>query len=99
MSESFLPGARLTFDTAGAVLKAGLQAIAAGQLEFDLAAVTAVDSSAVAALIGWRRAALERGLTLRVLNVPESLRNLAELYEVDDMLTAPRQRSAMAEPA
>lgn len=86
--------ADLTFDTAAATHEAGLRAITGGQSEFDLAAVSVADSSAVATLIGWRRAALAHGSVLRLRNVPASVRSLAELYEVDDLLTGERHHSA-----
>ncbi len=49
----------------------------------DLAGVTGVDSSALGVLMQWSR---RLGRKLEFINVPESLRSLAELYDVSAML-------------
>jgi phospholipid transport system transporter-binding protein len=77
---------RLGFANAKAALAEGLSAIAAGQREFDLSRVTAVDSSAVALVLAWKRAARARGVELEVVNAPDSLRSLAQLYGVARLL-------------
>lgn len=46
------------------------------------------DSSAIAVLVGLRRVAEERQLSLRFLNLPERLRGLSVLYGVGDWLPA-----------
>ena len=46
------------------------------------------DSSASAVLVGLRRVAEERQLSLRFLNLPERLRGLSVLYGVGDWLPA-----------
>ncbi len=69
-------------------LQAGLQAIAAGQLEIDLAGLTQVDSAGVATLLAWQRAAQERKQGLVFHNLPQNLRSLAGMYGVADMLYA-----------
>jgi phospholipid transport system transporter-binding protein len=78
----------LTFQTARAALEQGCEAIRAGQTVFDLASVKAADSSAVAVLLAWQRAAREAGLVLSYRNLPESVRSLATLYGVDAFLGA-----------
>jgi phospholipid transport system transporter-binding protein len=84
----FQPNSALTLHNAKTALQAGLQAIQAGETQFDLAQVTAVDSAAVATLIAWQRAATERGATLKFTNLPSSLQSLADLYGVADLLRA-----------
>ncbi len=76
----------LTVVNAEATLQAGLQAIDQGQTEFDLAPLTVVDSAAVAVLIGWQRAARERGISLRLLNASANLCSLATLYGMAEFL-------------
>lgn len=82
----FHPPLTLTFNNAALTLETGLRAIADGQAEIDLGELAAVDSSAVATLIAWRRAATKRGTCLQFRNVPANLRGLAELYGVSEFL-------------
>jgi phospholipid transport system transporter-binding protein len=84
----FAPAQALTFDTAKGVLEAGLGAIATGQQVIDLAQIKRVDSSAVAVLLAWQRAARERGAPLTFSNPSVSLSSLATLYGVADLLQA-----------
>src|SRR5260363_396783 len=44
------------------------------------------DSAALAVLLAWRRAARARGMTLRLLNVPAQLANLARAYGIDTLI-------------
>ena len=82
----YQPADSLTLADARAVLGAGLQAIAGGQTEIDLARVATVDSSAVATLLAWKRAAAARNASLALRNAPASLRSLAQLYGVAELL-------------
>lgn len=84
----FRPPARLTFAEASRTFAAGLQAIAAGQADVDFGGVTAVDSSAVALLLAWRRAAAARGKPLRFHHLPAGLLSLAALYGATGLLDA-----------
>lgn len=82
----------LTYDHAKSGLEAGLRAIAGGETAFDLAAVEAIDSSAVATVLAWQRASKARGASLALHHVPPSLLSLMSLYDVDGLLglSAPR---------
>lgn len=82
----FQPASTLTFASAKAALDAGLRAVEGGQTTIDLGGVTAMDSSAVATLIAWQRAARSKGVTLSFLNMPANLRSLLELYGVAELL-------------
>jgi phospholipid transport system transporter-binding protein len=84
----FRPNSSLTFKEAKAVLAAGLQAIASGQTSIDLAELNAVDSSAVATLLAWQRAASTAGRPLTFTNLPHNLKSLAQLYGVEPLLNA-----------
>lgn len=53
----------------------------------DLGGVTAVDSSALGVLMQWSRQARELSLNLTFINIPASLRSLADLYDVAGMLS------------
>ncbi|MBS0309488.1 MAG: STAS domain-containing protein [Proteobacteria bacterium] len=82
----FRPATILTTATIQPICAAGLAAIKAGQSTIDLSDVNTVDSSAVAALIAWRRAALQQGKVLSFTNLPANLHSLAALYGVADLL-------------
>jgi len=56
------------------------------RLTIDFAAITAVDSSAVALLLEWRRVAQQRGKTLVFVNLPPNLMALAKLYGVSELI-------------
>jgi phospholipid transport system transporter-binding protein len=86
MAAMYQPSERLTLANAKAALAEGLSAIAAGQREIDLSRVAAVDSSALALLLAWKRAAQARGVPLLVSNAPASLHSLAQLYGVAGLL-------------
>ena len=78
----------MTLETAKALLKAGEGAISASASVFDLAQVTAVDSSALAIIFGWMRAAQSAGRSLSLSNPPQNLFSLADVYGVRDLLPA-----------
>lgn len=82
----FQPTQTLTVDNANIALDEGLHAIESGQTEIDLAQLTTVDSAGVATLLAWQRAAHTRHRPLNFRNLPASLRSLAELYGVSELL-------------
>jgi len=76
----------LTIPQASHLLEEGSRYVSARDATFDLAAVEQVDSSGVAVILGWMRAAQAAGRTISVANAPGSLRSIAQLYGVDDIL-------------
>jgi phospholipid transport system transporter-binding protein len=82
------PGPALTIPHARAELQAGLAAIAKGETVVDLGVVSEVDSTAVATLLAWQRAARKEGRELSFVNTPASLHSLARLYGVDGLVAA-----------
>lgn len=76
----------LTVANAKAALAQGVAAIQAGKTTFDLASVKLTDSSAVAVLLAWQRAARKAGKQVKYVNLPPSLSSLADLYGVDELL-------------
>lgn len=92
----FKPAAKLTIDNACETLAAGLQAIAAGESEFDLSEVVAVDSSAVALLLQWQRRAQQLCRSVRFGVLPSNLRSLIDLYGVAELLSADLHQAAVA---
>ncbi len=78
----------LTMSDANLALEQGCAAIAAGETKIDLSQLVGADSSAVAALLAWQRAAHSAGKTIVFSGASASLKSLAKLYGVDDLLFA-----------
>lgn len=55
------------------------------QLCFDLQAVTEVDSAALALLVEWLRLGERHGVTVRFAHLPDALRSLAQVSELDQL--------------
>ncbi len=81
----FAPG-QLTMTDAGVALRAGRDAIIAGETEIDLGALQRFDSAALAVLLDWRRLAAEQGRPLRILHLPEGLASIARVVGVAHLL-------------
>ncbi len=88
MAGRFETGTTLTHASAKAVFAAGLQRIAAGAGGVDCASLAQFDSSALAVLIAWQRAAQARGAALEIVNLPAGLASLAQVYGVDTVIAA-----------
>ena len=88
--ESLALEGALSFETVPAVLAQTAEFVARPdlpeRLTLDFAAVGAVDSSAVALLLEWRRQAQRLGKTLVFVNLPANLLALARLYGVADLI-------------
>jgi len=76
----------MTMGEAPSLRAAGLAALAGGGARIDLTGVEAVDSSALAVLLAWQRAA---GRRLSFEGASESLRSLATLYRLEELLDPP----------
>jgi phospholipid transport system transporter-binding protein len=87
VANRFESGATLTHESAKAALAAGLQRIAAGANGVDCAPLAQFDSSALAVLLAWERAAQARGIKFEVLNLPAGLASLAQAYGVDTLIS------------
>jgi len=72
--------------TAVALLAEGTPLAGTADCVFNLAAVDAVDSCALAVLLAWVRAARAAGHQLRVHAAPAALVSLAELYGVSELV-------------
>jgi phospholipid transport system transporter-binding protein len=73
-------------DNARALLEAGRDALLEGEQVIDLGQVVEADSSALAVMLGWMRAASLSRSTLKFANIPAGVRSLAELYGVTELL-------------
>lgn len=80
----------LSFETLPTVLAQSVEYAARpdipDRLTIDFSGITAVDSSAVALLLEWRRQALARGKALVFVNLPANLLALAQLYGVAELI-------------
>lgn len=76
----------MTMDNAAVLLAQGVAALEAGRTAFDLAGIAEVDSSGLAVLFGWQRAAQAQGKSLAIVNPPRNLRSLADVYGVTELL-------------
>ena len=86
--ERILVSGPVTLANVSQVLDEGYAAIRDGAGAIDLAGVTELDSSLLAMLLAWLRAAAQAGRTLRLDNLPGGLITLAQLYGVDELLPA-----------
>jgi phospholipid transport system transporter-binding protein len=68
------------------LLAQGAERFAGSRVTVDLSGVTEVDSSALSLLLEWRREAVRNGREIRYHNLPASLRSLADLYGVTELL-------------
>ncbi len=79
----------LTFATVRRALDMGLSALATARgasIEVDCAGVGASDSAGLAVLIEWLAWARRSGRTLRFSNLPEALRAIARICEIEGLL-------------
>ena len=68
------------------LLEAGRSALRQGEVVFDFSTVNEADSSAIAVMLGWLRAADAAGARVRFAHIPAGVRALAELYGVTELL-------------
>jgi len=55
-------------------------------VSIDLAGLQRVDSSAIALLVHWQRQAAQKDIPLRFLNIPELIKPLLALYDLDAII-------------
>lgn len=80
----------LTFTTTPLLFKEGqtwMRQSIADVLTVDFQAVTQVDSAALALLLEWQRTARQSNKQIIFLNIPMSLKKLAETSHTEDLLT------------
>lgn len=84
----YLAEQELSLRNALSVTQTGLAEIARGEGDFDLSGVTVADSSAVAVMLAWQRAANAKGKAIVFHGISASLSSLIALYGVSDFLQA-----------
>ena len=85
-NDGWLFAGALTLDDAAAVLEASqaLPLPVSGVVDFG--GLMHADSAALAVMIALKRRGTEEGRTLAIRNIPPSLRSLAAVYGIDDLL-------------
>ena len=76
----------LVMTNARGLLEAGRSALRPGEQVFDFSEVTEADSSALAVMLGWLRAASLSRSTVKFAQIPKGVVSLAELYGVTEVL-------------
>lgn len=76
----------VTLSNVAALLEEGRRHIDEGVRTVDLGEVNEMDSAALALLLAWLREAKARGHELEFARLPESLRTIARLYGVDELI-------------
>ncbi|HYL72281.1 MAG TPA: STAS domain-containing protein [Candidatus Dormibacteraeota bacterium] len=85
----FAAAGPLVFATATAACVEGLAALGAaegGELEVDCGGITATDSAGLAVLLEWLGAARRAGRRLRYTRLPEGLKAVSRISEVEELL-------------
>jgi phospholipid transport system transporter-binding protein len=78
----------LTFGSVPALRPSGLALLSRGAaVTIDLQGVPAADSAGLALLIDWLAVARAQGCTLRYVGLPDALRALAALSEVEALIS------------
>lgn len=75
-------------DSVRILLEAGRGYCVANDVTLDFSGVDEVDSSALALILEYRRAAESAGKRVTVSNLPASLKTMADLYGVTDLIAA-----------
>jgi phospholipid transport system transporter-binding protein len=76
----------ITLTNVTTVLEDGKRAFREPEVVVDLARVTEVDSAAVSLLLEWQRECRARNCRVVYVNLPSSLKTLADLYGVSDLI-------------
>lgn len=76
----------MLMDRARALLEAGCALLHGEVTEVNLSSVDDVDSSALAVMLGWMRFVEARGASVHFTGVSDSIRSLADLYGLTDIL-------------
>jgi phospholipid transport system transporter-binding protein len=86
--ERMTVGGPVTLANVSGIVEEGRRHLREGVRTVDLAEVTELDSSLLAALLAWLRDARANGREIAFANLPEALSTLARLYGVDGLLPA-----------
>lgn len=78
----------MTFATANELLRQSVSYFQKPQdLEIDLSQVTAADSAGLALLLEWKARAVEDGVQVSVVGLPEAMQSIAHLCRIEELLS------------
>jgi len=86
--ESLILEGPVTLDTVPGLASSAREHLHQGVRAIDFRGVTDVDSAAVALALDWVRYAAGNNASLHLQNLPQAMRNLAQLYGVSELLQA-----------
>jgi phospholipid transport system transporter-binding protein len=91
--DTYRVSGELTFGTVREVLQLSQSLFAdAAALDIDLSGVSGADSAGLALLMEWYRLASRANKAIRFIGVPDQLRALAKISDVDELLALPASR-------
>ncbi len=79
----------VTIDNVVILTQRGIALFDDRPLTIDLGKVTEVDSTIVSMLLEWLRVTRKNNQALRVINMPDSLKSLIQLYGVTELIPLP----------
>lgn len=85
----------VTIDSVVMLTKTGIALFDDQPLTIDLDQVTEVDSTIVSMLLEWMRAMQKNNQVLHVINMPDSLKSLIQLYGVTELIPLPASEDAL----
>ncbi|MGC3964626.1 MAG: STAS domain-containing protein [Rhodocyclaceae bacterium] len=88
----------MTTDTVNLLLQHGEPLVMAADRTLDLSAVGEVNSSALALVLAYMRAARKAGRRFDIINAPQTFLSLAALYDVSDVLLPPSASAEASAP-
>lgn len=84
--DRFVVQGPVTLDNVVGVLEEGRRLFSGAESVVDLGRIETVDSSAISLLMEWLRDAERDQRRLRLVNMPENMKSLADLYGVAELI-------------
>jgi len=85
----------VTIDNVVMLTQRGIALFGDQPLTIDLDKVTEVDSTIVSMLLEWLRATRKNNQALHVINMPDSLKSLVQLYGITELIPLPASEATL----
>ena len=72
--------------TVSALLTASKGLVFKADTTIDFAQVTDIDSATISLILEWKRRAQKENQTIKLVNLPDNLKSLSQLYGVDTLI-------------